>query len=214
MGDRSAAASGSASRFSDLEGFVLGLFWQSGPASPYHIRRMMLDSPSTQWSASTGAIYPLVRKLERMGMIKSRSERTGRRVRRSYAVTPAGTRALREWLGPPLSREAVSVVYDPLRTRARFLGLLKPEQRREWIDGAIAALEEVEARVRRWEEIYNASAAAAPSDEQRVGMSLLTRHAELDLSGRRKWLAEAREAMGGGGDDSPVKLRGKGRAGP
>lgn len=182
-----------AARFSDLEGFVLGLFWQFGPASPYDIRRIMLDSPSTQWSASTGAIYPLVRKLERTGHIKSRSERTGKRVRRSYAVTPKGTTALREWVGPPLAREAVSVSYDPLRTRARFLGVLKSPQRRDWIDAAIASLEEVQSLVSRWDDIYGGAQAA--TTEQRATLRMLTRHAELDLAARRKWLTELRDSV-------------------
>lgn len=183
---------------------MLGLVWQLGSASPYDIRRVMLDSPSTQWSASTGAIYPLVRRLERLGHIRSRGERTGRRVRRTYTITVKGLSALREWVGPPLAREAVSVVYDPLRTRARFLGALRPAQRREWVDAALAALDEVQRLVARWDELYGA--AGAGEGDQRLAVPLLTRHAEHDLAGRRRWLAEVREVVAG----APA---GKGKAG-
>ena len=54
---------------SELEAFVLGLIWQFGPISPYAIRRHMHQSPSTQWSASAGAIYPLVAKLEKSKLV-------------------------------------------------------------------------------------------------------------------------------------------------
>jgi DNA-binding PadR family transcriptional regulator len=194
---------------------VLGLFWQFGPASAYDVRRIMLDSPSTQWSASTGAIYPLVRKLERTGLIRSKSERAGRRERKAYAVTPAGVRVLRAWVGPPVSREAVSVSYDPLRTRARFLGVLLAGQRRVWIDGAQAALDEVEARVRRWQGIYDARCGDDAVDEKRAGLRMLTRHAELDIAGRRRWLAELRDGVGDGPGENGQsgKARGKRKAG-
>lgn len=192
----------SSGRFSDLEGFVLGLVWQFGPVSPYEVRQIMLDSPSTQWSASTGAIYPLMRKLERTGLVKGRSERKGKRASRSYAVTPAGVTRLRSWLGPPLSREAVSVVYDPLRTRARFLGVLRPEQRGEWIAAALGALDEVQRAVERWNTIYPQR---APGSERHLTLAFLTRHAELDLHGRRQWLADVRDAVAVG--SKPARRR-------
>lgn len=189
-------------RFSDLEGFVLGLVWQFGPVSPYEVRQIMLDSPSTQWSASTGAIYPLMRKLERTGLVKGRSERKGKRASRSYTATTAGVARLRAWLGPPLSREAVSVVYDPLRTRARFLGVLRPDQRGEWITAALSALDEVQQAVERWNAIYPQR---APGSERHLTLAFLTRHAELDLRGRRQWLADVRDAIAV--DPKPARRR-------
>ena len=180
--------------FSDLEGFVLGLVWQHGPVSVYDIRQVMLDSPSTQWSASTGAIYPLARNLERAGLIAGRSERTSKRRRRTYQVTPAGLRALRAWVGPPLSGDAVSVVYDPLRTRARFVEALPPERRLAWVAAALSTLDEVERRVARWDEKYvsrdDADGSAAPA-----ALRTLTRHSQLDLQGRRAWLADLERAL-------------------
>ena len=44
---------------------------------------------------STGTLYPLLHGLERKGYLRSRTEREGRTVRRVYAATPLGRRALK-----------------------------------------------------------------------------------------------------------------------
>src|SRR4051812_17726619 len=90
---------------SELECFVLGLIWQLGPASAYEVRRHMQDSPSTQWSASAGAIYPLMQRLERLGLLKGSDHQLGKRARREYRTTPAGLAALKSWIGPPFAPE-------------------------------------------------------------------------------------------------------------
>jgi DNA-binding PadR family transcriptional regulator len=170
---------------SELESFVLGLVWQLGPCSPYDLRTHMARSPSSQWSASAGAIYPLVRRLEKAGYLASASARTGKRRRREYRITPSGLKVLRRWIGPPLA-EAVTVAHDPLRTRARFLALLEPKQQLAWIDAARKVLDEVEARVQAWQREL-----AAPTDPFAACM---TRSGELDVAGRREWLQAVRKA--------------------
>ncbi len=166
---------------SELEAFVLGLIWQFGPISPYDIRRHMQRSPSTQWSASAGAIYPLVRKLEKHGLIASKAERTDPRKRTVYKATANGKRSLQMWLGPPLSPEAVTVTYDPLRTRVRFLGILSISEQQEWLVAAAKGLEEVEKNVKEWQRTYAHSGAFVQA---------LTRNGELELEARRKWIGE------------------------
>ncbi len=177
-----AASPSRAAASSELEGFVLGLVHQFGPASPYDIRRHMRASPSTQWSASAGAIYPLVARLERRGMVTGRARRAGKRARREYTITAKGLAALRRWVGPPLPEFAVTVAHDPLRSRARFLAALSPDARLAWIASARAALDEVEARVRQW--------AASEGSKAEATESIVTRSGELDVSSRRQWLDE------------------------
>ncbi|HVT58215.1 MAG TPA: PadR family transcriptional regulator [Thermoanaerobaculia bacterium] len=172
----------------ELECFVLGLIWQRGWCSPYDVRAHMARSPSTQWSASAGAIYPLVRRLEREGLLASRVASTGRRLRREYQVTAGGVRTLRRWLGPPLPAEAVTVSYDPLRSRARFLGVLASAERAAWIDAALQALDAVAAQVRAWHEEFGAGGD--------VYLELLTRSGEIDVEGRRRWLEVLRLRLG------------------
>lgn len=175
-------------RHSELECFVLGLVWQLGGCSAYDVRRTMGDSPSSQWSASTGAIYPLMRRLQRQGLLTMKLEKTGQRARRVYTITPSGKRTLRQWVGPPLAPEAVSVAHDPLRSRARFLGVLSSAERVEWVRTAIAALHEIHARVKEWELKYGVL------DEFQ---SLVSRNGELETQARQAWLREIAEHVGG-----------------
>jgi DNA-binding PadR family transcriptional regulator len=163
---------------SELEGFVLGLVWQLGPCSPYEIRRHLQNSPSSQWSASAGAIYPLLRRLEALGLVRSKARRTGKRERREYELTARGLSSLRTWVGPPMAESAVTVAHDPLRSRARFLGALAPADRAAWLASARAALDEVERRVRAWDEAFG----------QGPGASAMTASGELDVRSRREWL--------------------------
>jgi len=171
----------------DLAAFVLGLIWQNGPCSAYAIRRMLADSPSSQWSASAGAIYPLVERLERDGLIVGADRSAGKRERREYKITAAGRRGLKRWIGPPLNDDAITVTTDPLRSRVRFLALLSFEERGAWLDAAEAALDDVAARVAQWDERY--------ADATHPELALLTHHAELETAFRRAWLAEVRTVL-------------------
>jgi DNA-binding PadR family transcriptional regulator len=176
------AVAGASSSPSDLAAFVLGLVWQQGPCSAYAIRRMLLDSPSAQWSGSAGAIYPLVRRLEREGLLESVRVKGDRRGLRACGITAAGRAALQAWIGPPLVAGAISVSADPLRSRARFLAALAPKARQAWVVAARAALEEVARKAAAWHAEY------ASKDDPYLG--LLTRHTELELDARRRWLDE------------------------
>lgn len=166
---------------------MLGLVWEMGPCSPYRLRRAMADSPSTQWSASAGAIYPLIRRLERGKLVASSTAGTGNRPGREYRVTPAGRAALKAWVGPPLPPEAITVVYDPLRSRARFVGLLTPAQRRAWLRSAHAALDTLAERVEAWHAANSGKVPAA---------DILTAHGRTDVRARRSWLKDAEKHVG------------------
>ncbi|MCC6229510.1 MAG: PadR family transcriptional regulator [Phycisphaerales bacterium] len=173
-------------RRSELECFVIGLIWQIGPASPYELRRHMQSSPSTQWSASAGAIYPLVQRLQRAGLLSSEAKRDGKRRRREYRITSRGLAVLRAWIGPPIGVEAVTVAHDPLRSRARFLEALPEADRRAWFAAARAALDEVEKRVNAWAKEASTSRSAR----------VMNKSGELDVNSRRAWLDDAANVMG------------------
>lgn len=169
-------------RFSELECFVLGLVWQIGPCSAYDVRQQLRDSPSSQWSASAGAIYPLMRRLEKHRLLMATDDANDNRRRRAYSITKAGRTALRDWIGPPISDDVVTVMHDPLRSRARFLGLLSSQERSAWVKGARAALEDVQRAVDDWHDRH-----AATSDPFR---EVMTQHGTMDVQMRRAWLNE------------------------
>ena len=118
---------------SEIEGCVLALIAESGPATPYAIRKDFLDSPTPQWSGSAGTIYPLVARMQRRGLIRSKVQYTGERKGRHMSLTPAGLRAFHRWLSVPVPEWVAGIPPDPLRTRVRFLASLPPRVRREFI---------------------------------------------------------------------------------
>jgi DNA-binding PadR family transcriptional regulator len=157
---------------SELEGCVLGHLWKRGASTPYAVRRMFLDSPSSHWSGSAGAVYPVLERLEERGLVAATHAPRGEREAWTYALTAAGRRRFRTWLEPPFAAEFVSVPPDPLRTRLSFLGVLDAAQRRRFLVRAVAALrQELAALARRHEEDEDercAHAAAVHACEARV----------------------------------------------
>jgi DNA-binding PadR family transcriptional regulator len=123
-------------RLSELEGAVLGAVSLLGPCTAYAVRQTFLRSPSTRWSGSAGAIYPLVRRLERRGLLSSKPHPTGRRQGRHYELTTEGQEALTTWIGPPFSEEISGIPPDPLRTRLSFLAVLPKDQREVFVSRA------------------------------------------------------------------------------
>lgn len=127
---------------SDLEHTVLGLVWKHGPCTRYQIRKQFIDSPSSHWTGSAGAIYPLVAKLEDRGLVESKSVQRDRRHSRIVRITSAGRKTLKTWLKPPLSSEAAEAVFDAVRTRAFFIGLLTTSERTRFLEDVREALKE------------------------------------------------------------------------
>lgn len=119
----------SSNDLSEIEACVLALLSVDGPATPYAIRKVFLDSPSPQWSGSAGTIYPLIERLLRRKLIHSKVCLTGKRRGYRISVTDSGSRALKQWFSVPIPEWAAGVPPDPLRTRVRFLEVLSNNQR-------------------------------------------------------------------------------------
>lgn len=167
----------------DLEQTVLGVVWLNQPCTAYRVRKVFLDSLSSHWSGSAGAIYPAVRRLERDGLVRSAARRADGRASRLYRATERGLRQLRAWLRPPLPDAAALMNYDPLRVRLRFLAALPPEERRAMIADArqrlAAHLERIDLQTR---------ADQASGDAFRY---LVGRGAQRSVEAQVAWLDEA-----------------------
>jgi PadR family transcriptional regulator AphA len=93
---------------------VLGML-RFGRRTGYEIKSLVDVSTRFFWAASYGQIYPELRRLEKLGLVRGRRDDTDGRRRKSYELTPAGERELEDWL---LSDE-------PLHLEMRNEGLLK-----------------------------------------------------------------------------------------
>lgn len=174
-------------RLTDLEHAVLGVVWRDGPCTPYAVRKEFLDSPTPSWSGSAGTIYPLVRRLERAGLLASEEAGRDRRPSRLYRVTASGRRVLRDWLRPPLPVTEIAPGADPIRTRLFFLDALPPDEREAFLDMVVRQLEEHVADLR--------------GDEQGEGRldpidRLARRGVRHVAEARLRWLREVRATLG------------------
>jgi PadR family transcriptional regulator, regulatory protein AphA len=151
------------SRLSATARVILGLL-AFRPRTGYDIKRVTDVSTRYFWRASYGQIYPELRKLEEAGLVRSRDEPHGRRVRRVHELTVQGKRELVEWLR---SDGDLYEVRDEGLLRLFFGELLSKEEllelvrrRREWygqgvdlfrsIGDEVGPLEGPEAEVLRY----------------------------------------------------------------
>jgi len=120
-------ASSSSDQPTEMEGMVLALLYRDGPLTAYQIKEVFRGSPSSFWSGSAGAVYPLVKRLETRGILSSEDVSETKRPRREFVLTDHGRALTRAWL-MDVDR-AIDMGYDPLRTRMQFAGMLEDEDR-------------------------------------------------------------------------------------
>jgi DNA-binding PadR family transcriptional regulator len=77
---------------------VLLAMIRNGRRTGYEIKQLVDVSTRFFWAASYGQIYPELKRLEQAELIEGDDEPTGGRQRRAYTLTPAGDKALDEWL--------------------------------------------------------------------------------------------------------------------
>ena len=174
----------------ELEGSVLGVVWEQGPCTAYGIRKVFVDSHSPYWSGSAGAVYPLLARLERRGLVRSRAHRVGRRPSRRFAVTAPGLRRLQRWLGPPFADWILGVPMDPLRTRLSFLAALPAAQR-------AAFLAEAERKVLGYFRMARRELAQTRPGNDVYGQ-LVTKGVVGSLRARLTWLRATRMRLSRG----------------
>jgi DNA-binding PadR family transcriptional regulator len=171
---------------SELEATVLGHVWKHGPCSPYSVRKHFLHSPTSRFSGSAGAIYPLVERLVRRGLLRSEATATGRREGWMLEVTAAGVAALQAWLTAQMTADDAGT-YDPLRVKALFLGSLTEVQRSQWMDQADVALAEHQSRLE--EHLAEYGGDTDPFFE------IASWNAIAQAKVRREWIERMRKAL-------------------
>lgn len=85
------------SRLSATARVILGLL-RLGPHTGYEIKQTTDRSTRFFWGASYGQIYPELRRLEAAGLAVAAEEPRGGVRRRVYRITPAGEKAVHDWL--------------------------------------------------------------------------------------------------------------------
>jgi DNA-binding PadR family transcriptional regulator len=76
---------------------ILGMI-AFGKTTGYEIKQFVDLTTRNFWAASYGQIYPELKRLEDLGLVRGRPEPSGARARTVYQLTEAGERALHGWL--------------------------------------------------------------------------------------------------------------------
>jgi DNA-binding PadR family transcriptional regulator len=175
------------STLTELEGSVLGMIGVKGPCTPYALRREFMNSPSQYWSASSGAIYPLVLRLERRGLVHVQGKTGDGRAGSLYVLTAPGLRAVREWLATLNAPTSISVPPDPLRNRIAFFELLDPRKQQQLVGSAVREMQAHVARARSYTLQQRA--------QQHASEQLVSEGAERMLEARLVWLREVARVL-------------------
>ncbi len=111
--------------YSELEYLILAMVGEK-INSGYAMRKEMNRMRGGRWSAESGSVYRVLRRLERDELVtEARKVGVPNRERTEYDLTPKGEAALQSWLSFPPDRGEIAYLVDPIRTRAYFLGRLK-----------------------------------------------------------------------------------------
>ncbi len=176
----------SESALTELESCVLGAIWAQGPCSAYAVRREFAASPSSHWSASTGSIYPTIRRLEHAGLVAPVDGPSDGRGTRDLKITRAGKARLRAWIVelPDWSHRPTR---DAIRTRVNFLSALPDRHARlDFIQRAERGARDQIGVLRK----RLVSAQAKSEDEAFVTLGSLH-----ELLGRARWLRDVRRRL-------------------
>ena len=139
---------------------ILGLI-SGRPLSGYDLRKVFLTTAMKAFSASPGAIYPALRRLEKDGLIEGEVERQDTlRPRQVFTLSRRGRAALVESLTRPVTREDVIRRMDGLLLRFAFMsGLVGTDKTFDFL-GALT--KETEGYLDVLEAEFGASAPGLP----------------------------------------------------
>ena len=118
-------------QLTDNEGTLLSLVQRLQPTTTYQIIKVYAGSPVSNYSTSKGRTYPVIARLEELGLISKTRITTDKRGTEELRCTEAGRRALKAWVKQ--IRPEHLLIEDPLRARVQSFELLTPTERTEWI---------------------------------------------------------------------------------
>lgn len=137
-------------QLSPLSYLVLGLIDRAGEVSPYDLKAMA-TSMSGLWTLRQDQVYREPERLKKLGLLSEKREDSGRR-RRLFKLTPAGRKALKDWLGKPTAEF----------TELRDAGLLQLFLGADPAPLARLQVEAHEDRLREYEELKKNLVGQAP----------------------------------------------------
>lgn len=168
----------------DMEIVVLGVVWRDGPCTAYHVRKEFSESPASFWSGSQGAIYPLLRKLDKKRLITSVQDQSDNRKAKLLTITADGKRQIADWYDPQKIASSVLREFDALRTRVFFLQVLNVKQKRAFFAHVEVELQHQETR----------ALDRLKTEEDQINVLALRGLLACNRA-RQKWIKEVKQAL-------------------
>ncbi len=138
--------------YTELEYLILAMIGE-GISSGYSMRKEMNRMRGGRWSAESGSVYRVLRKLKTDGLV-AEARRVGmpKRERTEYDLTPDGEALLYSWITFPPERMEMAFLVDPLRTRCYFLLRLDPHDQMQvvklWLQESKSFLQDLQRDVK------------------------------------------------------------------
>jgi DNA-binding PadR family transcriptional regulator len=168
----------------ELEACVLAVLWQEGPITAYQLRKRFERSPTSSWRASTGSIYPLIKRLHRLGLVEMNQVAADGRGTKLLVASGTGKARVKDWL-TALPSWIGDPTEDPIRTRLLFLDLMEPDV------GSASVAEMLRITRAAIEAMDDSIASSDTSPLERIGRE----GARAMLVARRDWLIRVKEQL-------------------
>lgn len=171
---------GTAGPYSELEYLILAMVGE-GVNSGYAMRKEMNRMRGGRWSAESGSVYRVLRRLESDGLVKE-ARRVGvpNRERTEYELTTQGDSLLQSWLTFPPDRSELAFLVDPIRTRCYFLSRLRPAEQvrvvKTWLQESKQFVSDLQREV------------ASPANRENVARYLAYQNLLFLAQARHEWL--------------------------
>ena len=173
-----------------LEYMVLGIT-SIQPQSGYSILTNF-ESGGYLWtgSASPGSIYPMLKRLEKQGILSSELEMVHEtRPRKMYSLTPLGEEMLDDWLKRPLTRREVIVKHGLVLKK--FLLIAERFAHQE----ILAWLDDYERETKEQQMILQMQDNPELRGTRTVPYQLFVEAIAMELNMQQEWIQKARERL-------------------
>jgi DNA-binding PadR family transcriptional regulator len=172
-----------------LEYTILGLLGMQ-PQSGYSIISMF-ETGAYRWSASAGSIYPVLKRLEKQGILTSQLEVVHEaRPRKVYALLPAGEKLLDDWLRQAPNLQDVIENYDIALYKFVFAEFrLTRAEVLAWLDGYEAITRSSDAT----QHIMNET--TRQTDGVSLHQQLASESIALEIKARIAWIELVRQRL-------------------
>ena len=182
---------------------VLGML-SFGSMTGYDMKKYIDNSIAHFWNENYGRIYPVLRSLEREGMVTKETEHTeGRPARHVYSLTDRGRRELIEWVRLPAERPVWRM---ELLLKLFFGNQVPVKNMIQTVESELAFCRHTLAAFRQLEDHIESEKSQKPQQGIHYGLITL-RFGQYYYQAVSDWCEETLEVLQGREKDGEAKMK-------